>query len=147
MTTMIDREFIRHPSEIPLEYCMSNEPLLCAMDNASNVSAGGLSFNTDSYIEPNQWLHLYIPIHEEYFETDAQVRWCTRVDNDMNHKYRVGVSFRNGNDAFSARMVEQICYIEEYKKKIKQQEGRQLSSDQAAAEWIEKYAEQFPHVV
>jgi len=117
------------------------------MDTASNISAGGLSFNTDSYIEPEQWLHLYIPIDEEYFEADAQVRWCTRTDSDIDHKYQVGVSFRNGNDAFSARMVEQVCYIEEYKKKMKQQEGRQLSSDQAAAEWIERYAGQFPTVV
>lgn len=140
-----NRQFIRHPSNIPLEYCVTNEPS-CNTDVVCNISEGGLSFHSTEYIPPNKWLHLYIPLHENYFETDAQVRWCEQaVSYSSNDKhYNVGVSFCSDDLAFSARMVEQVCHIEQYKQHIKEKEGRELNSDQAAAEWIEKYADVFP---
>lgn len=142
----IDREFIRHPSEIPLEYCITEAPTMCNIDVVSNVSQGGLSFHSREYIEPEKWLHLYIPLSEDYFETDAQVKWCEKLSTQSSNcdDYHVGVSFSDKDKAFSARMVEQVCHIEEYKKQILQTEGRKLSSDQAAAEWISQYADTFP---
>ncbi len=44
-----------------------------------------------------------------------------------------------------ARMVEQICHIEQYKNEILKAEGRQLDSKQAALEWIQKFASEFPN--
>ena len=41
-------------------------------------------------------------------------------------------------------MVEQVCYIESYKKVVYETEGRQLTTEEAAMEWIRKYASQFP---
>jgi hypothetical protein len=41
-------------------------------------------------------------------------------------------------------LVEQVCHIEQYKKEVFLKEGRLLSGDEAAAEWIEKFANQFP---
>ncbi|ODS24147.1 hypothetical protein AB835_05310 [Candidatus Endobugula sertula] len=140
--TIVDRQYIRHPSEIPLEYRITETPPYCSMDYINNASGGGLRFHSNSYIAPDKWVHLYIPCNDNYFETDAQVRWCEIIESEKN--YDVGVSFCNSNKAFSARMVEQICYIEEYRQKIKKKEGRELSSDQAAAEWIDKYAGDFP---
>lgn len=144
MTTansVVDRRYIRHPSAIPLEYSITRTPPNYQMDYVKNVSEGGLSFHSSHYIEPEKWVHLYIPIDENYFEADAKVRWCRQFDED---NYDIGLSFSDPEKAFSARMVEQICYIEEYKKNIQQKEGRELTSDQAAAEWIEKYASEFP---
>jgi hypothetical protein len=144
-----NRQFIRHFSEIPLEYCVTDEPSMCNMDVINNISQGGLSFHSYEYIAPQKWLHLYIPIDENYFEADAQVRWCNKLPSNGsdNKEYDVGVSFCNTSEAFSARMIEQVCYIEEYKKRIRKTEGRMMSSDQAAAEWIEKYADTFPSIV
>ncbi len=147
MRDHIDRQFIRHASEVPIEYCVTTEPPHCNLDVVNNVSQGGLSFHSENYIEPDQWLHLYIPIHENYFETDAKVCWCEKTHDSDKTQYNIGVRFCNKDEAFSARMVEQVCYIEEYKKKVREKEGRQLSSDQAAAEWIEKYAETFPPAI
>jgi hypothetical protein len=144
-----DRQFIRHPSEIPLEYCITEQPTKCNMDFITNISRGGVSFHSHEYIAPEKWLHLYIPVDENYFEADAQVRWCKKLCNhtSSNDDYDVGVSFSNMNEAFSARMIEQVCYIEEYKKRMSEKEGRKISSDQAAAEWIEKYADTFPPII
>jgi hypothetical protein len=41
-------------------------------------------------------------------------------------------------------MAEQICRIEEYKKEIREKEGRLLDGTDAALEWIRKYAKDFP---
>ena len=47
-------------------------------------------------------------------------------------------------DVFRARMVAQVCYIEDYRRSIARAEGRELSSEEAAGEWIAKYASKFP---
>jgi hypothetical protein len=44
-------------------------------------------------------------------------------------------------------MVEQIYHIEQYKLRVWEQEHRQLTSEQAAAEWIKKYADTFPKII
>ncbi len=135
-----ERKFIRHPSDIPLEYCFVDKPL-CISDSINNVSIGGLSFSATQAIAVDSWLHLHIPINDEHFEVDAQVRWCHKRGDGL---YDIGVHFPDQLEAFSARMVEQVCHIEHYKKEVLEKEGRALSGDEAAAEWIEKFAPQFP---
>ena len=43
-------------------------------------------------------------------------------------------------------MVEQLCYIERYRRETLEKEGRDLDSTQAAMEWVSKYAASFPHI-
>ena len=66
--------------------------------------------------------------------------WCRR----HNEHYLIGVEFLDAQDDYRARMVEQICHIEHYKKEVLEREGRLLSGEQAAHEWIHKYAQDFP---
>jgi hypothetical protein len=42
-------------------------------------------------------------------------------------------------------MVEQICHIERYRNDVAQREGRQLTAEEAALEWISRYASSFPN--
>ena len=67
------------------------------------------------------------------------VVWCQEHEN----AFHVGIQFTSLRDTFQARMVEQLCQIELYRREVAQQEDRCLSSEQAAAEWIEHYAEEF----
>ncbi len=87
-----------------------------------------------------QWVRLHIPIDCEHFEVDAQVKWCEQTSKGFD----VGVAFASKDQAFCARMVEQVCHIEHYKRKVLNEEGRMLNGDQAAAEWISRYADSFP---
>jgi hypothetical protein len=41
-------------------------------------------------------------------------------------------------------MVEQVCHIEQYKADVLKKEGRELTGEEAAKEWILKYAKDFP---
>jgi len=51
------------------------------------------------------------------------------------------------NEAFRMRMFEQVCHIEAYRKEKQSREGRKLSREEAAAEWISSYAAGFPEAL
>jgi hypothetical protein len=44
-------------------------------------------------------------------------------------------------------MVDQLCHIEAYRKRVLAEQGRKLSSEAAAWEWVARYAAGFPHTV
>lgn len=134
------RNYIRHPSDIPIQFVEENQhtPVSQTMHD---VSYGGLSFNSDKPIAEGTQLHICIDTVEPVFEAEGIVVWC-HAEGD---EFIVGMEFVNKEDIFLARMVEQICHIEHYKKEILQKEGRKLSSKQAASEWISKFARMFPN--
>ena len=70
----------------------------------------------------------------------AQVVSCDQCDVG----YDTQVRFPSRDDAYRARIVEQICHIEAYRSEVREQEGRKLRMDRAAEEWIEKNAAHFP---
>lgn len=132
------RRFVRHTIHVPLE--ISTPVRTSAENHASNVSHGGLSFPCDKCLDLGEVVHLKIPTVEPPFEADARVVWCRPEDDH----FLVGVAFNDPNDAFQSRMVQQVCAIENYRQEVAAQEGRMLSTQEAAAEWIEKFAGRFP---
>ncbi|HEX6307766.1 MAG TPA: PilZ domain-containing protein, partial [Longimicrobiales bacterium] len=85
-------------------------------------------------------LRLRIPIVEPTFEAEARVAWCM----PEAEKYLVGVEFLDSRAAFQSRMVQQVCSIENYRQEVQEREGRTLTTQEAASEWITKYAGRFP---
>ena len=75
------------------------------------------------------------------FEAQAKVVWCHAQGEGG---FELGVTFLDAEDAFLARMVEQVCHIEEYRAAVRRREGREMTSEEAASEWIGKYAAHFP---
>lgn len=133
------RQFIRHPTEVTIEVS-AGEQLDHALRHSRNVGIGGLAFQSDQAIEAGMIIDLRIPLVRPPFETSARVVWCRATDAG----WELGVEFLDPDDAFRARMVEQICHIEDYRNGVQRSEGRTLSVDQAAMEWIGKYAAGFP---
>lgn len=131
--------FIRHPAEIPIEVKARGQSAH-ATHNAVNLSIGGLAFRCDREFKPNDIVEIRIPLVSPPFEAEARVAWCSaRTDH-----FDIGVEFQNQDDVFTARIVEQVCHIENYKREILRTEGRTLSPENAAAEWISKHAAHFP---
>lgn len=133
------RQYIRHPTDAPITVQATDTQNPAA--RLKNFSCGGLSFCSDRALTPGQTLRLSIDIEEPPFEIDGQVVWC----HVQGKHYVVGVCFHTDQDAFSVRMVEQLCRIEEYREKVQRLEGRRLNRDQAAREWIEQHAAEFPN--
>jgi hypothetical protein len=136
------RDYIRHPLNIPIRLISSSiGKMRSRKSKGRNVSQGGICCIADRQFRQGDTLTLEIDAVKPAFETNAQVIWCHKLDDGS---YEVGCNFLSCEDAFAARMVEQICHIEEYRKKVLEESGRNLSQEEAAAEWIACYAENFP---
>ena len=133
------RRYIRHPSDIPIENTLSEG---CRLQSQvlADVSLGGLSFHVSEPLAIGQSLSLCIPSIRPDLKIDSWVTWCEK----SQHGYQVGIAFLQDQDRFTIRMVEQICHIEAYRQRILEQEGRVLTATEAAREWIDLYAEDFP---
>ncbi|HEY0305059.1 MAG TPA: PilZ domain-containing protein [Longimicrobiales bacterium] len=132
------RAFIRHTVNVPLEIkVVPSAPM--QSNQGVNISEGGLAFTVEECIPENTIIELRIPTVTPAFEANARVAWCRAEDG----RYLVGVQFLDSNDAFQSRMVQQVCAIENYRQEQTQQ-GRPLDSQQAASEWIAKFAGRFP---
>ncbi len=132
------RRFIRHPSDIPIAYSLDATPT--HSDRLRDVSHGGLCFTSEAPLETGSNIHIEIGLDKSPFEADGTVAWCRRE----REAYAVGVAFTDNSTQFTVRMVEQICHIEHYRFEVMESEGRELSSEEAAKEWVEKYAADFP---
>lgn len=87
-----------------------------------------------------QKVSVSFPLLDASQQLHGQVVW-----NHRQHEgYEIGLCFEDPDDQYRVRMIEQICHIEHYRKQVRQLEGRYLSSEKAAEEWIGKYAGNFP---
>ncbi len=109
-------------------------------ETLTNVSLGGLSFNSKHAIETGQKVSVCIPALDDDNYLSGTVVWCEKSRDG----HEIGLEFEGKKDLFRLRMIEQICHIEHYRKEIRQAEGRELSSEEAAKEWISRYAGDFP---
>jgi hypothetical protein len=137
------RNFVRHPTDIPIIVCRDGSTPATAKDHRlRDLSHGGLSFESAIPFGEDAVLFVTVPLVKPQFECKARVVWCRGVDDH----FEVGVEFIEPEMRFKARMVEQVCQIEHYRREVCEKEGRTLSSREAALEWIKKYAADFPQM-
>ena len=70
--------------------------------------------------------------------TRGSYKWRCRVAQSLEDDREEGEP-----DAFLGRMEAQCNEIRKYRQRVLKNEGRQLSYDEAALEWVERYAELF----
>jgi hypothetical protein len=136
------RQFIRHPIDVPVEIGIGDAGPpsgYCTHD----ISMGGLAVRAGCAVTPGSTVQVRIGCVQPPFEANARVAWCR--PHPLSG-YELGVTFLDAEDAFRARMVEQLCHIEDYRRSVLRIEGRELDMDEAAHEWIQKYAAQFPQI-
>ncbi len=133
------RQYIRHPSDIPITYALA-DVVDGDRDCLQNISYGGLCFRAPRPLDSGARIRIEIPVSDPSFVVDGTIVWC-RPEEEA---FAVGVRFDDGDDEFKVRMVEQVCYIEHYKNEVYERDGRELTSEQAAAEWISSNADEFP---
>ena len=136
-----DRAYLRHPSEMPIRiHC---EGLLgYGLRRLRNVSCGGLACRSEEPLEVGREVSVEIPIGRQPFRAKGAVVWCRHAHSC----YELGIQFVAHEDAYAARMVEQLCYIERYRREVRAREGREIDSATAAMEWISKFAASFPRI-
>ncbi len=134
------RKHDRFDSSIPIQISSSNISQQFSLPLV-NISIGGLSCYFIDPITIGDSVNVHINTTNPPCDLSGQIKWCRKFGD----RYEVGVEFDQKNDPFLTRMVKQICYIEKYRQDINREEDRELSSEEAAKEWIEKFAKDFPH--
>jgi len=133
------RNYIRHPSDIPIDF-QPEELAEAHSERLKNISQGGLAFHSATRLATGSIIRVKIPLVTPVFQAVGRVMWC----HPKGDHFEIGIEFLDRDDAFRARMVEQLCHIEHYRQQVLVEQGRQLSSEQAAAEWIQHFAPDFP---
>lgn len=132
------RVYRRHPSEFPVELRAPDEATP-RLERLHDLSVGGLCCRSSSSLSPGDRVRIRIRIGLPGFEADGRVAWCRPHEDG----YRVGVEFVSEEEALRARLVEQVLHMERYHRQLLA-EGRKVSREEAALEWVAKYAAQFP---
>lgn len=133
----IKREYIRHPAAVPILFNVDDKTEAI---ETHDIGDGGLCFVSHHSINTGTHIQITIPMCSPEFKANGIVRWCKHNDNT----FLIGVAFQQESVFFSIRMVEQVCHIENYRKKVMDETGVELSTEQAAREWIGHYASEFP---
>lgn len=137
------RKFIRHPSGVPIQVTLDfaeDENDETVDQTITNVSLGGLAFISHKPLELLERVRICIPVLNQDNYLVGNVVWCEKVGGG----YEIGIEFEKSKDVFRLRMIEQICHIEHYRKEVEESEGRELNAQEAAKEWISKFAGEFP---
>jgi hypothetical protein len=137
------RKFIRHPTDVPI--LVSSEQVPEQSERSAdiklhNVSLGGLAFVSSHPLPTGKQINICFPLLDAHRSLQGLVVWCKQKGKD----FEVGLQFDDPDELYRLRMIEQICHIEHYRHEIEQVEGRKLNSEEAAREWIQRYASEFP---
>ncbi len=137
---IIREQYISHPRQIPI--CLESNTASPA-ESHQPLSYGGLRCLWRDKISVGRFLRISLPEINPRFFASTQVIWRRMLGTE----YELGLVFLDQSQAYEMRMLEQICHITCYQQWILQQEGRVLNRDQAALEWIHRFAGRFPRVV
>jgi len=130
------RAFIRHPVDVPIQVFPQPDKALGI--SMSDVGQGGVAFQTNVAFENGTVLRINVPHVQPPFEAECVVCW-QRI---LGAGFEIGVRFLDEDSRFRARMVEQVCHIEDYRQQLKKA-GRDLTAEESAVEWISQHAASF----
>ena len=132
----ITRKYPRHLSDLPVKV-LFEELVASESSYLNNISEGGLSFSSMQPLETGSVVSIRIPLNKPVFDFAGRVVWCTQ----KGLEYTIGVEFVGSDSAFRQRVVAMVQGIGDYRKRVFEKEGRHLTSQQAALEWIGRYAD------
>ena len=132
------RRHERFDTSIPIQFQKSD--IQTQLPSALiNISLGGLSFSLAEPITIGNTVNISIDHVVPPVQLKGTIRWCRK----FTEQYEVGLEFNDLDDPFLSRMLRQVCEIEKYRTNQLQQHNRELTSQQAAEEWIKDYAADF----
>lgn len=132
------RKFIRHSSGIPVDITIEKNQYKFVL---LNVSMGGIACKGSREFAVSTEVQVHIPHLRPEYTASGRVVWCKKIQDPAEGElYEVGIENSGEKDKSRLRMVEQISHIEHYRNEVKISEERLLTGEEAAREWISKYA-------
>lgn len=129
-------KFVAHPEDIPIHIEEVNSVQHSTLDLDG---FGGISYLCEKPYTAGQSIQIKLAEIDPDFCVVGRIFKCEKE----NGVFRIFIEFPKKEDCYCVRMIEQLSHIEHYRRQAKQQ-GRRLSFNEAAAEWIKKFAASFP---
>lgn len=130
------RRYVRQVTGIPMEVTLDySNNFSAGSDTITNISLGGLALAAEDPIDINESIKVRCPILNNDAQLSGKVIWCEK----SRHGYEIGLEFDDPAQIERMRIIDQIIDIEKFRNQVAKQEGRRLSSEQAAREWISQY--------
>ena len=104
----------------------------------SNISVGGVLFNSMVELEPGTLILLHLPPAKPVLRTPCRVEWCTK----HGFEYEVGVEFLIEESIFRDRMLSMVRRIENYRRELTAS-GCVVTGQEAMLKWIELHGQEF----
>jgi hypothetical protein len=136
------RQFLRHPLDVPLRCTVKS---VAEQDAAGlrNISDGGAAFYSSHKYRKGQAVEMTFPVFKTCPIIRGKIIWAM-PDKDVPGQFINGLKYADARDRKLIRLVEQICHIMSYRVMQEHLTGKVLSAEEAAKEWIGKYADSFP---
>ena len=107
----------------------------------SNLSEGGLRFLSPKSYPIGTVFEITFPIKDQLMTLKARVVHSV-LDRETG-TYHTGVCFSNTSQLFKIKLAEQLCHIDEYRRKLSKRTGQVVSEEEAAHRWISEQSEKF----
>lgn len=137
------RRFMRHPVTIPVS-CHKEGQRAEAEHSLRNMSYGGLSFVSNESYCPGDIIDIRFPGLRTATSIRGEIVWSSPAAETKPYQYLHGLRFLDEGDHRHARLIEQICHIEAYRRAQELRYGRHVSAQEAAEGWIARHAADFP---
>ena len=135
------RKYLRHPLQVPL-VCQCREHLGQHQGELRDIGCGGMGFASSSTFEVGDVISVDYPTIDSQALL-GEIMWSDSAgDGTRQHSY--GLRFLDCEVFMRARLIEQICCMQIYRRAQREKHGRRLSANEAAGEWISKQAARFP---
>jgi len=131
-------EFVAHPKDLPLDITLIEDQSFPKTNEERSGFVGITSF-IQSPLDSGQSVQITLAEIDPNFCVAGRVVSC----HEESEGYCVAIEFPLEEECYCVRMIEQLSQIEHYRRQEKNQ-GRRLNYNEAAAEWIQKFAASFP---
>jgi len=82
-----------------------------------------------------------MPFEDKVFDIKGEVVRCVR--NSETKFFDIAVNFVKAQEAFKAKMIEQVYLISGYRDMLSVRSGKEISLEEASRKWIKRYSEKF----
>jgi hypothetical protein len=151
------RSFVRHPVELLIRLRVVSEgvdgeaPVAPMMARAGdslantegrshNISFGGIALRVASNIDLGHTVRLETTALGDALDLVGRVVWRVQLSKGCD----LGIEFDGPEENYRARMIEQICQIEAYRRRRVDAGEVGLDVQTAAHDWIAEHGHMFP---
>ena len=98
-----------------------------------NISVGGIACYSDEPVPTGERVAIEMAIGDQSVQLEGCVVWCRAATGG---RFELGLRFEDGAADSREQLCHELAEIEHYRHEVLMLEGRQLSSDAAALEWM-----------